>query len=99
MSVAQKTAVPNVIQIRGNIRLITANAVMGVLIVMTSPVSTMAMDLKISQNIAPLISTLLVSQYILQRIHFSVFPSLFLSNLLLFPSPDSRTYQQQGAME
>jgi hypothetical protein len=99
MSVAEKTAVPNLSQIRGKIRLVTATAVMGVLIVMVPPRPTTAMDLMISQNIALLIGTLLVSQFILQRINLSVCPSLFLINVLFLSSPNGRTFIPHGVME
>ena len=99
MSVAEKTAVPNLSQIRGKIRLVTAIAVMGVLIVMMLPSPTMAMDFPISQNIAISFGTLLVFQFMLQRINFSVCPSLFLINVLWLSSPDGWALKRNGGME
>ncbi len=52
--------------------------VMGILLVMVLPMPTMIMDLLISLNIALSIVIMLVSMYILQPVHFSVFPSLLL---------------------
>jgi type III secretory pathway component EscV len=80
-------------------KLLSATAVMGVLIVMVPPRPTTAMDLMISQNIALLIGTLLVSQFILQRINLSVCPSLFLINVLFLSSPNGRTFIPHGVME
>ena len=51
---------------------------MGILLVMVLPMPTMMMDLLISLNITLSIVILLVSMYILQPVHFSVFPSLLL---------------------
>jgi flagellar biosynthesis protein FlhA len=51
---------------------------MGILLVMVLPMPTMIMDLLISLNITLSIIVLLVSMYILQPVHFSVFPSLLL---------------------
>jgi len=51
---------------------------MGILLVMVLPMPTMIMDLLISLNITLSIVIMLVSMYILQPVHFSVFPSLLL---------------------
>ncbi len=78
MSVAEETAVPNLSNILGKLHLIIPVGVMGILIVMVLPMPTMAMDLLISLNITLSIIVMLVSMYILQPVHFSVFPSLLL---------------------
>ncbi len=77
MSVAE-SATPDPAQILGKVHLIIPVAVMGILVVMVLPMPTMVMDLLISLNITLSIIILLVSMYILQPVHFSVFPSLLL---------------------
>ena len=52
--------------------------VMGILLIMVLPMPTMLMDLLISLNIMLSILVMLVSMYITQPVHFSVFPSLLL---------------------
>ncbi len=78
MSVAEKTAIPDLSNILGKLHLIIPVGVMGILIIMVLPMPTMAMDLLISLNITLSIIVMLVSMYILQPVHFSVFPSLLL---------------------
>ena len=78
MSVADKSAVTNSSSILGKLPLAIPLGVMGILLVMVLPMPTMAMDLLISLNITLSIVILLVSMYILQPVHFSVFPSLLL---------------------
>ena len=78
MSVAEKTAIPNLSSILGKLHLIIPMGVMGILLVMVLPMPTMIMDLLISLNITLSIIIMLVSMYILQPVHFSVFPSLLL---------------------
>ncbi len=78
MSVAEKTALPNLSSILGRFHLTIPIGVMGVLLVMVLPMPTMIMDLLISLNITLSILIMLVSMYILQPVHFSVFPSLLL---------------------
>ncbi len=78
MSVAEKTALPNLSSILGRFHLAIPIGVMGILIVMVLPMPTMIMDLLISLNITLSIVIMLVSMYILQPVHFSVFPSLLL---------------------
>src|SRR5512136_181379 len=78
MSVAEETAIPNLSNTLGKLHLVIPIGVMGILIVMVVPMPTMIMDLLISLNITLSIIVLLVSMYILQPVHFSVFPSLLL---------------------
>ncbi len=78
MSVAEKTAIPNLSSILGKLHLAIPVGVMGILLVMVLPMPTMIMDLLISLNITLSIIVMLVSMYILQPVHFSVFPSLLL---------------------
>ena len=78
MSVAEKTAIPDLSNIFGKLHLVIPAGVMGILIVMVLPMPTMVMDLLISVNITLSIIVMLVSMYILQPVHFSVFPSLLL---------------------
>ena len=78
MSVAEKPALANLSNIFGKLHLIIPIGVMGILLVMVLPMPTMIMDLLISLNITLSIIILLVSMYILQPVHFSVFPSLLL---------------------
>ncbi len=78
MSVVENTASTNLSNILGRLHLVIPVGVMGILLVMVLPMPTMAMDLLISLNIMLSIIILLVSMYILQPVHFSVFPSLLL---------------------
>src|SRR5512136_3246771 len=78
MSVAEETAIPNLSNTLGKLHLIIPVGVMGILIVMVLPMPTVMMDLLISLNITLSIIIMLVSMYILQPVHFSVFPSLLL---------------------
>jgi len=78
MSVAEETAIPNLSNALGKLHLVIPIGVMGILIVMVLPMPTMIMDLLISLNITLSIIVMLVSMYILQPVHFSVFPSLLL---------------------
>ncbi|MBN1571478.1 MAG: flagellar biosynthesis protein FlhA [Acidobacteria bacterium] len=78
MSVAEKSAVNNLSGILGRLHLAIPIGVMGILIVMVLPMPTMIMDLLITLNIMLSIVIMLVSMYILQPVHFSVFPSLLL---------------------
>jgi flagellar biosynthesis protein FlhA len=78
MSVADKTAIPNLSSILGKLHLAIPVGVMGILLVMVLPMPTMIMDLLISLNVTLSIIIMLVSMYILQPVHFSVFPSLLL---------------------
>jgi flagellar biosynthesis protein FlhA len=78
MSVAERAALPNVLQVFGKAHLIIPVGVMGILLVMVLPMPTMIMDLMISLNITISIIILMVSMYILQPVNFSVFPSLLL---------------------
>ena len=78
MSVAERAAIPNLSNLLGKLHLIIPVGVMGILIVMVLPMPTMVMDLLISLNITLSIIVMLVSMYILQPVHFSVFPSLLL---------------------
>jgi flagellar biosynthesis protein FlhA len=78
MSVAEKTAIPNLSSILGKLHFAIPVGVMGILLVMVLPMPTMIMDLLISLNITLSIIVMLVSMYILQPVHFSVFPSLLL---------------------
>jgi flagellar biosynthesis protein FlhA len=78
MSVAEETAIPNLSNTLGKLHLVIPIGVMGILIVMVLPMPTMIMDLLISLNITLSIIVMLVSMYILQPVHFSVFPSLLL---------------------
>lgn len=78
MSVAEKTAIPDLPQILCRVHLVIPVAVMGILIMMVLPMPTMMMDLLISLNTTTSIIILMVSMYILQPVNFSVFPSLLL---------------------
>jgi len=78
MSVAEKSALSSLSNIFGRLHLVIPIGVMGILIVMVLPMPTMIMDLLISLNITLSIIIMLVSMYILQPVHFSVFPSLLL---------------------
>ncbi len=78
MSVAEDTAIPNLSNILGKLHLVIPVGVMGILIVMVLPMPTIVMDLLISLNFTLSIIVMLVSMYILQPVHFSVFPSLLL---------------------
>ncbi len=78
MSVAEKSALPNLSGILGRLHLTIPIGVMGILLVMVLPMPTMIMDLLISLNVTLSILIMLVSMYILQPVHFSVFPSLLL---------------------
>ena len=78
MSVAEKSALPDLSNILGRLHLVIPVGVMGILIVMVLPMPTMVLDLLISLNITLSIIIMLVSMYILQPVHFSVFPSLLL---------------------
>jgi flagellar biosynthesis protein FlhA len=78
MSVAEKSAISDLSNSLGRFHLIIPAGVMGILIVMVLPMRPMIMDLLISLNITLSIIIMLVSMYILQPVHFSVFPSLLL---------------------
>jgi flagellar biosynthesis protein FlhA len=78
MSVAAKSALPNLSNILGRLHLTIPIGVMGILLVMVLPMPTMVMDLLISLNITLSILIMLVSMYIMQPVHFSAFPSLLL---------------------
>jgi flagellar biosynthesis protein FlhA len=78
MSVAEKSALPDLSNILGRLHLTIPIGVMGILLVMVLPMPTMVMDLLISLNITLSILIMLVSMYIMQPVHFSVFPSLLL---------------------
>jgi flagellar biosynthesis protein FlhA len=78
MSVAEKSALATLSNIFGKLHLVIPVGVMGILLVMVLPMPTMIMDLLISLNITLSIIIMLVSMYILQPVHFSVFPSLLL---------------------
>lgn len=78
MSIAEKSTLPNLSNIFSRLHMIIPVGVMGILLVMVLPMPTMVMDLLISLNITLSIIVLLVSMYILQPVHFSVFPSLLL---------------------
>jgi flagellar biosynthesis protein FlhA len=78
MSIAEKSALPNLSNIFSQLHLVIPVGVMGMLLVMILPMPTVIMDLLISLNITLSIIILLVSLYILQPVHFSVFPSLLL---------------------
>jgi flagellar biosynthesis protein FlhA len=78
MSVAEKTAIPNLSNVLSKLHLVIPIGVMGILIVMVLPMPTMIMDLLISLNVTLSIIIMLVSMYILQPVQFSVFPSLLL---------------------
>ncbi len=78
MSVADKSALTHPSSILGKLHLAIPIGVMGILLVMVLPMPTMIMDLLISLNITLSIVIMLVSMYILQPVHFSVFPSLLL---------------------
>ncbi len=78
MSIAEKSALPSLSNILSRLHLVIPVGVMGILIVMVLPMPTMVMDLLISLNITLSIIIMLVSMYILQPVHFSVFPSLLL---------------------
>ncbi len=78
MSIAERSAMTNSSSILGKLHLAIPVGVMGILLVMVLPMPTMIMDLLISLNITLSIVIMLVSMYILQPVHFSVFPSLLL---------------------
>jgi flagellar biosynthesis protein FlhA len=78
MSVAEKAAISGFSNVFGRFHVIIPAGVMAILIVMVLPMPRMMMDLLISLNITLSIIIMLVSMYILQPIHFSVFPSLLL---------------------
>ncbi len=78
MSVAGNSAMTNSSSILVKLPLALPIGVMGILLVMVLPMPTMAMDILISLNITLSIVILLVSMYIRQPVHFSVFPSLLL---------------------
>src|SRR5512136_2004222 len=78
MGVADRAVLPSLTRLFGKIHLVVPTAVMGILLVMVLPLPTIILDLLISVNITASIIILLVSMYILQPVHFSVFPSLLL---------------------
>ena len=78
MSVAEKSAFPNSANTFSNLHSVIPLRVMGILIVMVLPMSTMTMNLLISLNAALSIIVTLVSMHILQPVQFSVSPSLLL---------------------
>jgi len=78
MSVAEKSALSNLSNVFSRVHLVIPVGVMGMLLVMVLPMPAMIMDLLISLNITLSIIIMLVSMYILQPVHFSVFPSLLL---------------------
>ena len=78
MSVAEKAVLPSSSRLLNSIHLVVPLSVMGILLVMVLPMPPIMLDLLISLNITLSIVILLVSMYILQPVHFSVFPSLLL---------------------
>jgi flagellar biosynthesis protein FlhA len=78
MSIAERTAIPNLSNVLGKFHLVIPIGVMGILLVMVLPMPTMVMDLLISLNITLSIIILLVSMYIMKPVQFNVFPSLLL---------------------
>jgi flagellar biosynthesis protein FlhA len=78
MSIAGQEAAANPLQSLPRAHLVIPVSVVGILLVMVLPMPSVAMDLLISLNITLSIIILLVSMYILQPVHFSVFPSLLL---------------------
>jgi flagellar biosynthesis protein FlhA len=82
MRVAEETAFSILSNIRGKLCWIIPVGVMGILIVLVLPLRTMILDLLISLNITLSIFVTLVSMYILQPVHCSVFPSLLFISAL-----------------
>ncbi len=78
MSVLAKSTLSGFSDLLGKFHLIIPVGVMGILLVMVLPMPPVVMDLLISLNITLSIIIMLVSMYILQPVHFSVFPSLLL---------------------
>ncbi|HSW39788.1 MAG TPA: FHIPEP family type III secretion protein, partial [Acidobacteriota bacterium] len=78
MSVAAKSTFSDFSGIFSKIHILIPIGVMGILIVMVLPIPTIILDLLISVNITVSILVILVSMYVLQPVHFSVFPSLLL---------------------
>jgi flagellar biosynthesis protein FlhA len=78
MSVAEKIALPGLSSVFSKSHLVMPIGVMGILLVMVLPMPALIMDLLISLNFTLSILIMLVSMYILQPVHFSVFPSLLL---------------------
>jgi flagellar biosynthesis protein FlhA len=78
MSIAEKAVLPSFSRLLNSIHLVVPLSVMGILLVMVLPMPSIVLDLLISLNITLSIVILLVSMYILQPVHFSVFPSLLL---------------------
>ena len=77
-SIAERNELPGIARLAGKVHLIIPIAVMGLLLVMMLPIPPLLLDLLITLNITISIIILLVSMYILQPVHFSVFPSLLL---------------------
>ena len=78
MGVVQQTSLFNFSHIFSRLHLVIPIGVMGMLLVMVLPMPPFLMDLLISLNITLSIIIMLVSMYIMQPVHFSVFPSLLL---------------------
>jgi flagellar biosynthesis protein FlhA len=78
MNVAEKPALSSFSDVLGKFHLVIPVGIMGILLVMILPMPSVVMDLLISLNITLSIIIMLVSMYILQPVHFSVFPSLLL---------------------
>ncbi len=74
MSAAERALLPKI----DKSHMIIPVGVMGIVLIMVLPLPTPLLDLLISLNFTTSIVVLLVSMYILQPIHFSVFPSLLL---------------------
>ncbi len=74
-SIAQKEGMP---QILSKMHLVIPLAVMCILLMMILPVPRLLLDFLISLNITISIIIVMVSMYILQPVHFSVFPSVLL---------------------
>ncbi len=78
MSVAEKAAQASLSDAVGKLHVMIPVGVMAILLVMVLPMPPVIMDLLISLNITLSIIVMLVSMYILQPVHFSVFPALLL---------------------
>jgi flagellar biosynthesis protein FlhA len=78
MRVAEETAISTLSNIRGKLCWNIPVGVMGILMVMVLPEGTTILDLRTGLNTTLSGIIRLVSMYILQPVHFSVFPSLLL---------------------
>jgi len=78
MSFSENSAISSLSNIFDRFHMAIPIGVMGILLIMVLPMPTMLMDLLISLNIMLSILVMLVSMYITQPVHFSVFPSLLL---------------------